>query len=169
VITMRGASTEIRQQLRNQSLNDLLTSSINTVGGRIFPDDLAVIDMDAFNQIIKAWQQTHVATYGQVLPNTGVVATGIASGSGIEPGDNEVIEVIGVEVANAGGAPIEFQVKIGDLVLFGGAAPPNGITTSQEIGVFPLTLSKGNALKFGVTSGTTSDFSAKVAYNFRSQ
>ena len=167
---MRGASTEIRQQLRNQSLDDLLVSAIQTVGGRIFPDDLAVIDMDALTQVVNTWQRTHVSTYGQVLPNTGLIAEGIADGGGLEAGNNEVIEIVGISMANAGGAPVEAEVKLGDLVLYGGAIPPTGTTTSSEIGasgMFPLTLSKGLALKFGVTSGTASDFSAKVAYQYR--
>jgi len=166
---MRGASTEIRQQLRNQSLNDLLTSSINTVGGRIFPDDLAVIDMDAFNQIIKAWQATHVVTYGNVLPNTGTILEGIADGGGVAPGDNEVMEVVAASLANSGAAPIDVEVKLGDLVLNSANIPPGETVKSFDLGIFPITLSKNLALKFGVTSGTPSDFSAKVAYQFTCQ
>ena len=59
--------TEIRQQLRNQSLEDILVDSINTVGDRIFPDDMAVIDMLALEQIAKAWQSTHALTFGNCL------------------------------------------------------------------------------------------------------
>ena len=69
---MRG--TEIRQQLRNQSLENLLIASINTVGDRIFPDDMAVLDMEALSQIVTAWRSTHAVAYGQVLPNTGAIA-----------------------------------------------------------------------------------------------
>ena len=75
---MVGDSTEIRQQLRNQTLGDTITTTINTVGARIFPDDLAVLDLNALNQIVKSWQSTHVQTYGNVLPNTGAIAEGIA-------------------------------------------------------------------------------------------
>lgn len=161
--------TEIRQQLRNQSLEDLQVGSINTVGDRIYPDDMAILDMEALQQIVSAWRATHSVNFGQILPNTGAIAEGIADGGGLEPGNNEVIDIVGISMANAGGAPVEAQVKLGDLVLFGGAIPPNGQTTSTEIGaIFPLTLSKGLALKFGVTSGTASDFSAKVAYAYRS-
>jgi len=166
---MRGASTEIRQQLRNQSLDDLLTSSINTVGGRIFPDDLAVIDMDAFNQIIKAWQATHVSTYGNVLPNTGTILEGVADGGGVAPGDNEVMEVVAASLANGGVAPIDVEVRLGDLVLNSVNIPPTETIKSFDLGVFPITLSKNLALKFSVTSGTPSDFSAKVAYQFKCQ
>lgn len=163
---MRG--TEIRQQLRNQSLENLQISSINTVGDRIFPDDMAILDMEALTQIVDSWRSTHAIAYAQVLPNTGAIAEGIADGGGLEPLDNQVIDVVAISLANSGGAPVEVQVKLGDLVLYGGAVPPNGTTASTEIGaIFPMTLSKGLALKFGVISGTASDFSAKVAYSYR--
>jgi len=160
--------TEIRQQLRNQSLEDLQVSTINTVGDRIFPDDLAILDMEALQQIVSAWRSTHSINYGQVLPNTGVIAEGIADGGGVAPGDNEVIDVVGISLANSGGAPVEVSVRIGDLQLINLAVAPTGATSSELGAIFPLTLAKGLALKFVVTSGTASDFSAKVAYQFRS-
>lgn len=165
---MVGDSTEIRQQLRNNTLGDTLATTINTVGGRVFPDDLAVIDLDALNQIVGSWQSTHVQTYGEVLPNSGAIAEGIADGGGIAPNDNEVLDIVAIDCANAGGAPIEFTLSVGDLAIINTAIPPNGGITSSELGaLFPMTLSKGLSLKFTVTSGTESDFSAKVAYQYR--
>ena len=166
---MRGANTEIRQQLRNQSLEDLLTTSINTVGGRIFPDDLAVIDMDALNQIVNTWRSTHVSAYGQVLPNSGSIVEGIADGGGVSPDDNEVMDIVAASIANGGVAPIDVEIKLGDLVLMTANVPPSETVASNDLGLFPMTLSKNLALKFSVTSGTPSDFSAKVAYQYRSR
>jgi len=163
---MRG--TEIRQQLRNQTLENLLITETNTVGDRIFPDDMAVLDMEALQQIVSAWRATHTATFGQVLPNTGVIAEGIGDGQGVSIGDNEVLEVVAISMANAGGAPINISIQLGDLVLFVGAIPPTGTSSSELGSLFPLTLSKGLTLKFIVTGGTGSDFSAKVAYQYRS-
>ena len=166
MIFMRG--TEIRQQLRNQNFENLLVTSINTVGDRIFPDDMAVLDMEALTQIVSTWRSTHAVTYGNVLPNSGVLAEGIADGSGIAPADNEVIDIVAISLANAGAAPVEVSVRLGDLQIINIAVPPNGVTSSELGAIFPLTLSKALALKFVVTSGTSADFSAKVAYQFRS-
>ena len=163
---MRG--TEIRQQLRNQSLEDLQTSTINTVGDRIFPDDLAVIDMEALNQIVRTWRSTHSINYGQVLPNTGAIAEGIADGGGVSVGDNEVIELVGISCANGGGVPIGISIRLGDLVLINTIVDPTqGLSTNDLGSLLPMTLSKGLSLKFVVTSGTADDFSAKVAYQYR--
>lgn len=166
---MVGDSTEIRQQLRNQTLGDTITTTINTVGARIFPDDLAVLDLNALNQIVKSWQSTHVQTYGNVLPNTGAIAEGIADGGGVGPNDNEVLDIVAISMANGGGAPVTVDIRIGDLVIIGIAVPPTGTTSSELGAIFPITLSKGLALKFVVTSGTAGDFSAKVAYEYRCQ
>ena len=164
---MRG--TEIRQQLRNQSLESLLITQTNQVGDRIFPDDMAVLDMEALEQIVSAWRATHTATYGQVLPNTGAIAEGIADGGGIEPSDNQVMEIVGISCANGGGVPIGISLRLGDLVLINTIVDPtNGLSTSDLGSLLPMTLSKGLALKFVVTSGTASDFSAKIGYTFRS-
>lgn len=166
---MVGDSTEIRQQLRNQTLGDTITTTINTVGARIFPDDLAVLDLNALNQIVKSWQSTHVQTYGNVLPNTGAISEGIADGGGVGPNDNEVLDIVAISMANGGGAPVTVDIRIGDLVIIGIAVPPTGTTSSELGAIFPITLSKGLALKFVVTSGTAGDFSAKVAYEYRCQ
>ena len=166
---MVGDSTEIRQQLRNQTLGDTITTTINTVGAGIFPDDLAVLDLNALNQIVKSWQSTHVQTYGNVLPNTGAIAEGIADGGGVGPNDNEVLDIVAISMANGGGAPVTVDIRIGDLVIIGIAVPPTGTTSSELGAIFPITLSKGLALKFVVTSGTAGDFSAKVAYEYRCQ
>lgn len=62
--------TEVRQQLRNQTLTDLTAESIATVGGRIFPDGTAIADLGALLQIVEAWRDVHVPTYGQPIPGT---------------------------------------------------------------------------------------------------
>lgn len=167
MIDMRG--TEIRQQLRNQSLESLLITQTNQVGDRIFPDDLAVLDMEALEQIVSAWRATHTATFGQVLPNTGATTAGLESGDGVSAGDNEVMEIIGISCDNAGGVPIEVKIQLNNLVLINAVVDPiNGLTTNDLGSLLPLTLSKGLQLKFVVTSGTSSDFTAQVAYQYRS-
>lgn len=167
LILMRG--TEIRQQLRNQTLENLLVTETNTVGDRIFPDDMAVLDMEALEQIVSAWRATHTATFGQVLPNTGAFAEGLGDGQGVSVGDNEVIDVVAISAANAGGAPINISVRVGDVVLFDGIVDPtNGLASGDLGSVLPITLAKPLSLKFVVTGGTSGDFSAKVAYQYRS-
>ena len=161
--------TEIRQQLRNQKLEDLLPASLNTVGDRIFPDDMDILDMEALTQIVQAWRSTHSINYGQVMPNTGAIAEGIADGGGVAPENNEVMEVVAVALANLSGTDaLEVQVAIGDLPLGVFPVPPSETVSLAQNGIFPLTLSKGLSLKFNVLTGTGADFDGAVAYQFRS-
>ena len=98
-----------------------------------------------------------------------MIAESIADGQGVSVEDNEVLEIVGVSCANAGAAPVTISIRLGDLVLINGVVDPtNGLTSSDLGALLPMTLSKGLALKFVVTSGTASDFSAKVAYQYRS-
>ena len=84
-----------------------------------------------------------------MLPNTGAEVTR-EDGQGIGANDNEVIDIVAVSLANAGGAPVEVQISIGDAILVKTAVAPTG-TTSTELGsIFPLTLSSSLQLKFTV-------------------
>lgn len=166
---MVGDSTEIRQQLRNQSLSDLLSSTIRTVGGRVFPDDLARIDLDALNQIVDSWRSTHVQTYGNVLPNSGAFELGVVDGGGIAPENNEVLEIVAISASNTGLGPIDYTVSIGDVALVTSNVAPTSVQTMSEIlgGLNPIVLSNGLSLKFTVTNGTAEDFTATIAYQYR--
>lgn len=165
---MAGESTEIRQQLRNQTLDGLLTTTIGTVGGRIFPDDLAVLDLDALNQIVKSWQSTHVPTYGQVLPNTGENDSDIVDGYAIGANDNEVIEIIACHLVNGGASdPITVQIGIGAAIAKYVTIDPDGIATSADIGLFPLVLSNVNTLQIDVVEGDGGDLVGKISYQYR--
>ena len=167
---MRGSSSEIRQQLRNQTLDGLLTTTIGTVGGRIFPDDLAVLDLDALNQIVKSWQSTHVPTYGQVLPNSGANDDSITDGYTIGANDNEVIEIIACHIVNGGGSdPITVQFSIGPAIAKYVTIDAGGIATSADIGLFPLVLSSPNDLQIDVVEGSGGDLVGKIAYQYRSK
>jgi hypothetical protein len=77
-----------------------------------------------------------------------------------------VYQVLAIALGNTGGSPIDVSVQIGDVPLIVTAVTPGGQATSSELGaIFPLRLSKGNALKFSVVTGTGSDLNAIVSYN----
>ena len=51
--------SEIRNQLKSQSIDSLLPTSIEAVGGRIFPDSTSLDGQLDFSQIIQLWQSVH--------------------------------------------------------------------------------------------------------------
>lgn len=162
--------SDIRNQLKSQSLDQVLPSAFKQVGGVVFPDASATINLNDLFQIVNSYRAVHAPSYGQSIPNTGLTAEGIEDGGGLEPADNEAYKILAIQASNGGGAPVEFTLTVGDVLLTAGAIPPAGSIGVNELpAIFPMPIVKGNALKFTVTSGTASDFSAKIAYNKTSQ
>ena len=62
---------EIRNQLKSQSLAALLPTSIEQVGGAIFPDTETIGDQMDLTQIIQAYSSVHSPTYGSPIGSTG--------------------------------------------------------------------------------------------------
>lgn len=162
--------SDIRNQLKSQSLDQVLPSAFKQVGGVVFPDASATINLNDLFQIVNSYRAVHAPSYGQSIPNTGLRAEGIEDGGGLEPADNEAFKILAIQVSNGGGAPVEYQLTVGDVLVVAGAIPPTGTVGVNELpAMFPFTIVKGNPIKFTVTSGTPSDFSAKIAYNKTSQ
>lgn len=155
----------IRNQLKSQDLDTVIPSAFKQVGGVVYPDRSAIVALNDLFQIVNAYRSVHAVTYGNAIPNTGQVAEGIEDGQGLAATDNQVIQVNSISVTNAGLGALEVTISIGDCQLFAGAIPPSASIGKSDLqGIFPITIVKGAALKFVVTSGTASDFSAKVAY-----
>jgi hypothetical protein len=157
----------IRNQLKSQSLDTVIPSAFKQVGGVVFPDTSAVMNLNDLTQIVNSYRSVHAIAYGSPIPNTGTVKTGIENGEGLEPLDNEAYNVLAISATNGGGAaPLEVEITISDVKMYAGAIPPNQTIGLGDLpAIFPFTLVKGNALKFTVTSGTATDLTAKVAYN----
>lgn len=156
----------VRDNLKTLDFSSVLASQITEASKVIRLSLEAIPDAQDLNNIIDAWRSVHAPGYGNTIPNTGVQVEGLSDGDGIEPGDNEVYQILGCSLGNTGGAPIEVSVQIGDLPLIVTAVPPGGSVTSSELGaIFPIMLSKGNAFKFQVVTGTGSDLNAIVQYN----
>ena len=153
--------SQIANQFNSQSLADLLTSSINTVGGRVFPDQLAMAGLMQFVSVIESWRGTHAATYGNALPDTGTAYTANPSDLGsptdiIAPTNNEVVFVNALDVENAGLSNLEFQILLGDTMVAKDSIA-GGTKESYYAQVKGLMLSKGQTLKVMATGGTPSD------------
>ena len=153
--------SEIGNQFKSQTLSQLLTSSIKTVGGRVFPDPLANNDLMSLNNVVNAWRSTHAQAYGNALPNTGSGDVVNPSDTGtpvdlIAANDNEVVLVNAVSAENGGSGSITFQILIGDTLVKQdtlASAALQGYTSDVK----GLVISKGQALRILVTSGTAAD------------
>jgi hypothetical protein len=105
---------EIRNQFKSQSLDVLAASSIQTVGGRVFPDAPAVDDLLAFKAVVESWQGVHTPTYAQPIAGTNAVTEGTGQGAMLTAtNDNEVYRIDSIFLNNTGGAPITAVVRLG--------------------------------------------------------
>tara|TARA_Y100001973_G_C5160072_1_gene313029 strand:- start:660 stop:1160 length:501 start_codon:yes stop_codon:yes gene_type:complete len=153
--------SEVGNQFKSQKLSQLITSSINTVGGRVFPDPLANNDLMSLNNVVNAWRSTHAQAYGNALPNTGTATVVNPSDTGtpvdlIVANDNEVVLVNALSGENGGSGSITFQILLGDTLVKQdtlGSAALQGYTSDVK----GLIVSKGQELRILVTSGTAAD------------
>lgn len=160
--------SEIRNQLKSQSLADLEASSIATVGGRVFPDNAASIDLRALREIVDSWRSTHAPAYGAPIGGTDDVATHNMQTDGIEavftPSGKQVARIVAVQVANGGGAPMTADLYVGGVLT--GAAQIN-INPSEAAG-FAITsdlfAGSTNPVQIKLPTGSASDATVKVAY-----
>lgn len=156
----------VRDNLKTLTIDAVSTTQILDASKVIYLSKEAIPDQKTLIDVADFYRGVHAITYGNTIPNTGVQVEGLSDGDGIEPALNEVYAILGVALGNGGGGPIEVSVKLGDLPLIVTAVAPGGTTTSSELGaIFPIMLSKGNALKFEVVTGTGSDLNAIVQYN----
>jgi hypothetical protein len=152
---------EIRNQFKSQSLDSLAAKSIQTVGGRVFPDAPSVEDLLAFKAVVESWQGVHLPTYGQPIAGSNAVAEGTGQGTMLQAAnDNEVYRIDSIFLNNSGGAPLTAVVRLG-------TAPINSTMDSMNNQVLQPA---GNALIMGpffmdsitslgvlVTDGTAAD------------
>ncbi len=163
---------ELRNLLKSQDLGNLLAPSIKNVGGSVFPDEPAAVDLDIFTSIINAWQRVHVPSYG--TPIAGSFASVSVDGSEtiLTPSTNQVARVQAISLTNVGIAPITLSVVLGSTTIAAGiTVGPGAIDTvqGQHPALFPLFFDKSLPLSVLVTDGVGADLTTEAIYSLTSQ
>jgi len=153
---MRGL---IQNQLKSQSLDTVKPAAFKQVGGVIFPDSTANMDMAKLSAIVEAFQSVHSPNYGQPIPQTSVLSTQSGSETILSLTGNEVALIQGVTMTNAGGAPIVAHLKIGSAIIAVGTIDPASIQVIVPSIAASFYLDSLNALSVTVASGSASDLS----------
>jgi len=151
---MRGL---IQNQLKSQSLDTVKPAAFKQVGGVIFPDSTANMDMAKLSAIVEAFQSVHSPNYGQPIPQTSSLSTQSGSETLLSLTGNEVALIQGVTMVNAGGAPIIAHVKVGSAVIGVIAVDPASTLVLSPVHMSSFYLDSLNDLSVAVTSGTASD------------
>jgi len=152
--------SELGNQFKSQTLDEVIATSFNTVGGRVFPDLGSQTGLKDFIAIVKAWQSTHAQTFGAPIPNSGYAINGSGATLGdketiVAALDNEVILVQALSCINGGAGTVGYEIKLGDTLINSGTITAGSATTIDLN--FALYISKGQDLTITPTSGTPTD------------
>jgi len=164
--------SELQNQLKNQSLDELLSSSLKEVAGVVFPDERADMDLTTFSSIVKHWRGVHVPAYGQSIAGSFTIVTVDGSETILSPETNQVARVQTLTLTNAGGAaPIAIQIKTGTALLIAADVGPGETLTlaTTTAGLFPIFIDKNIPLAVSVTGGAATDLTTECVYSLTSQ
>ena len=158
--------SQIGNQLKSQTLDEVLASTFTTVGGRVFPDINADPGLAEFVEIVNSWRSTHASTYGAPIPNSGVSYAGAAIDLNtptdlIVAVDNEVLFVNALSIENIGVGAIEYRIMVGTTAIEVGSLA--AATIQPVVFNHPLYISKGQSLNFMVTSGAPAEFDIQAS------
>lgn len=155
--------SEVGNQLKSQSLAEVLSTSFTTVGNRVFPDTGASQSILDLILVVDSWRATHLTSYGSVAPNTGTGYTGTGVSTGdlfdlVSVSDNEVVRLNGVSIENIDSSTIGFEIVLGDTLLHKADVAANTHVAIE--GLNTIVVSKGQALQVRPTSGTANRLNA---------
>lgn len=160
--------SELQNQLKNQSLDELLSSSLKEVAGVVFPDERADMDLTTFSSIVKHWRGVHVPAYGQSIPGSFAVVTVDGSETILSPSTNQVARIQTLTLTNAGGAaPIAIQIKTGTAIIL--IADIGPAETQVMALIDTIFIDKNIPLSILVTGGAATDLTTDCVYSLTSQ
>lgn len=100
--------SELRNQLKNQNLDTVEPKSFKQVGGSVFPDNKAKLDLDSLRDIITGFQAVHLPSYGHSIAGSSYAKRSDINSATttklLEPAINEVyrVDVVSVVSEEAG-------------------------------------------------------------------
>jgi len=110
--------SELRNQLKDITFDDITAANIKTVGGRVYADSKSRDNVNDLVNVQSAWAAVHSPTFGQPIPETGeFVSATVADtpASLIAPSDNEVYLCSMVGVNNETLGALTVTITLSDL------------------------------------------------------
>jgi len=148
--------------VQGQSISTITPQQILAAGEPIFLDIKTTTDINSINSLIQAYARVHAPTYGQPIPNSGLISTLVGDGSLLTPTQNQVRRVYTVSVTNTGGgAPITAQLSIGGVLVGEATVAPGQFATYTLPSIFSSTYLL--PLTMAATSGTSGDLTTSCA------
>ena len=144
------------------SIASITPQQILAAGEPIFLDIRTSSDINSINTLIQSYARIHAPTYGQPIPESGLVSTLAGDGSLLAPTQNQIRRVYAIAVTNTGvGAPIVANLFIGGVKVASGTVAPGEFATLS----LPSGFSSSNnlPLTMAASSGTSADLTTSCA------
>jgi len=110
--------SQLRNQLKDITFDNITAGNIQTVGGRVYADSRSKENVNDLVNVQTAWAAVHTPTFGQPIPQTGEFVTATVAdtpASLIAPSDNEVYRVDMVGVQNETVGALTVTITLSDL------------------------------------------------------
>lgn len=134
---------EVRNQLKSQNLSTVSPTAFGEVGGRVFPDNPSIQDINALIQIVRGWRSVHLPSYGSPIARSSAITTQNGDGSILSPSSNEVFNVQSLAFSNV---DVGAQVIVAQIISPLGVACPININPDPAAGSSALTIGPGETL-----------------------
>jgi hypothetical protein len=135
---------EVRNQLKSQNLSTVSPTAFGEVGGRVFPDNPSIEDINALIQIVKGWRAVHLPSLGSPISKSCVITSQTGDGTMLSPLGNEIYHVQNIAFQNNDVSNSIYTVQIVNPST--GVAIPVNLNADPSIGSNTLTLPSGETL-----------------------
>jgi hypothetical protein len=139
---------ELRNQLKSQNLSTVSPTAFGEVGGRVFPDNPSIADVNDLIQIVKGWRAVHLPSLGSPISKSATITSQTGNGDILQPTNAQVMRVQTVAFSNIDVLP---QVIIAQLIdVSTGTACPFNLNPDPAAGTNALTIDAGESLSVNV-------------------
>lgn len=119
---------ELLNQLKSQDLATVDPTAFKQVGDPVFPDLNALGSLQAFGQIVDAFRNVHLPSFGSPIPRSAKVASIANDGSLLAMTGSAVAMVQAIQVVNASTDPVEVHINLNGILIVVQLAPGNATT-----------------------------------------
>ena len=139
---------EVRNQLKSQNFSTVSPTAFQEVGGRVFPDNPSIADVNDLIQIVKGWRAVHLPSLGSPISKSATITSQTGNGDILQPTNAQVMRVQTVAFSNINTVP---QVIIAQIIdVSTGTACPLNLNPDPAAGTNALTIQAGESLSVNV-------------------
>jgi len=103
---------EVRNQLKSQNFATVSPTAFGEVGGRVFPDNPSIADVNDLIEIVKGWRAVHLPSLGSPIGRSSTLTSQNGDGTILSPSNAQVFNVKMLAFENGDVQPTTFVCQI---------------------------------------------------------